>query len=126
VQAQKDAFIALQKEGYEAAHGSLDGFVGSLDGFSLSLDENSASGSANAATLAQVAADAQAAAAAQYAVDQTTMGAKAASDKYTGTLADQRAKFEQSAIAAGSHCRRPSRSPCSQRQPPRRARSTTS
>jgi hypothetical protein len=101
VQAQKDAFIALQKEGYEAAHGSLDGFVGSLDGFSLSLDQNTVSGAANAASLAQVAADAQSAAAAQYAVDQTTMGAKAATDKYAGTLADQGAKFEASAVAAG-------------------------
>jgi hypothetical protein len=101
VQRQKDEFIALQKEGYEAAHGSLDGFVGSLDGFSLSLDENTTAGSATAPTRALGPPDPPAAAAAQYAVDQTTMGAKAASDKYAGTLADQRAKFEQSAVAAG-------------------------
>ena len=101
VARQKEEFIALQKEGYEAAHGSLDGFVESLNGFSLSLDENTAAGSANASSLAQVASDAQSAALAQYQVDQSTMSAKAAADKYAGTLADQRAKFEQSAVAAG-------------------------
>lgn len=101
VQKQKDAFIQLQKEGYEAAHGSLDGFVGSLDGFSLSLDENSASGSANAASLTSVANAARKAAEDQFNLDVTTMGAKAAADKYAATLADQRAKFEASASAAG-------------------------
>lgn len=101
VQAQKGAFIALQKEGYEAAHGSLDGYVASLDGFSLSLDENTVSGSANASSLSGVAKSAQDAALAQLNVDVTTMGAKAAGDKYAQTLADQRAKFDASATAAG-------------------------
>lgn len=101
VQKQKDAFIQLQKDGYEAAHGSLDGFVGSLDGFSLSLDENTAAGASNADSLSSVAQSAQDAALAQFNVDVTTMGAKAAADKYAGTLADQRSKFEASARAAG-------------------------
>jgi TP901 family phage tail tape measure protein len=101
VQKQKDAFIELQKDGYEAAHGSLDGFVGSLDGFSLSLDENTASGSANAASLTGVADSARKASEDQFKLDVSTMGAKAAADKYAGTLADQRAKFEASARAAG-------------------------
>ena len=101
VQRQKDEFIQLQKDGYEAAHGSLDGYVESLDGFSLSLDENSASGSANAASLTGVADSARKAAEDQFKLDVTTMGAKGAADKYAGTLADQRAKFEASARAAG-------------------------
>lgn len=101
VQKQKDAFIQLQKDGYEAAHGSLDGYVESLDGFSLSLDENTASGATNAASLSGVAKSAQDAALAQFNVDVTTMGAKAAADKYAATLADQRAKFDASAAAAG-------------------------
>lgn len=101
VQKQKDAFIQLQKDGYEAAHGSLDGYVESLDGFSLSLDENTASGATNAASLSGVAKSAQDAALAQFNVDVTTMGAKGAADKYAATLADQRAKFEASATAAG-------------------------
>lgn len=66
-----------------------------------SLDESTAAGSANAAMLAGLAGDAQAAAAAQYEVDRTTMSAKDATDKYAATLADQRTKFEQSATAAG-------------------------
>jgi TP901 family phage tail tape measure protein len=101
VDRQKEAFIQLQKDGYEAANGSLDGFVGTLDGFSLSLDENTVSGSANASSLSSVAKSAQDAALAQFEVDKTTMGAKGAADKYAGTLADQRAKFEASATAAG-------------------------
>lgn len=86
VQRQKDAYIEN---------------TGSLDGFSLSLDENTVSGSANASSLSGVAKSAQDAALAQFNVDTTTMGAKAAADKYAGTLADQRAKFEASARAAG-------------------------
>lgn len=75
--------------------------TGSLDGFSLSLDENTVSGSGNAAMLAGVAGAAQEAAAKQFEVDKSTMSAKAAADKYAGTLADQRSKFEAAARAAG-------------------------
>jgi TP901 family phage tail tape measure protein len=86
--------VQKQKDAYEQANGSLAGF-------NLSLDENTVSGSANAASLSGVAKSAQDAALAQFNVDTATMGAKAAADKYAGTLADQRAKFEASAIAAG-------------------------
>ena len=86
--------VQAQKDAYEEANGTLDGFT-------LSLDESTASGSANASMLAGLAGDAQAAAAAQYEVDQKTMSAKDATDKYAATLADQRTKFEQSATAAG-------------------------
>ena len=66
-----------------------------------SLDEATAAGSANAAMLAGIAGDAQAAAAAQYEVDQSTMSAKDATDRYSATLADQRQKFIDSAVSAG-------------------------
>lgn len=88
------AEVQKQKDAYEEANGTLDGFT-------LSLDESTAAGSANAAMLAGIAGDAQAAAAAQYEVDQTTMSAKDAADKYAATLADQRQKFIDSATAAG-------------------------
>lgn len=101
VNEQKDAFIALQSDAYEAANGSLEGFVGTLDGFSLSLDRSTASGAANADALSQVAADAQAAALAQYEVDKTTMGAQAATDKYIGTLGTSREALIKGAEAAG-------------------------
>lgn len=74
---------------------------GTLDGFSLSLDQATTAGSANASMLAGLAGDAQAAAQAQYEVDQKTMSAKDATDKYAATLADQRQKFVDAAVAAG-------------------------
>ncbi|TQK19100.1 TP901 family phage tail tape measure protein [Microbacterium sp. SLBN-154] len=74
---------------------------GTLDGFSLSLDEATVAGSANAAMLADVASNAQDAALKQFELDQRTMSAKDASDKYYGTLAAQRQAFEESARAAG-------------------------
>ena len=86
--------VQRQKDEFEKAKGTLDGF-------SLSLDENTVSGSANAASLANVAKDAQAAAAAQYEVDKTTVGAKAAADNYASTLAAQRQAFVDSATGAG-------------------------
>lgn len=86
--------VQRQKDAYEEANDTLSGF-------SLSLDENTASGAGNASMLSDVAARAQEAAQAQFEVDQVTMDAKDAADKYAGTLADQRAKFEQSAAAAG-------------------------
>lgn len=66
-----------------------------------SLDEATAAGSANASMLAGLAGDAQAAAAAQFEVDRTTMSAKDAADKYAATLANQRQKFIDSAVQAG-------------------------
>lgn len=66
-----------------------------------SLDESTAAGSANASMLAGLAGDAQAAAAAQFEVDRTTMSAKDAADKYAATLANQRQKFIDSAVQAG-------------------------
>lgn len=66
-----------------------------------SLDQTTAAGSANAAMLAGLASDAQAAAQAQFEVDQTTLGAEEASRRHSESLAAQRAKFEEAAIAAG-------------------------
>lgn len=86
--------VQRQKDAYEEAHGSLDGFV-------LSLDESTESGSANAAMLADVAGKAQDAALKQFELDKTTMSAKDATDKYAGTLAAQRQAFIDSAIGAG-------------------------
>ena len=101
VERQKDDFISLQKEAYEEAHGSLDGYVESLDGFSLSLDENTAAGASNAASLTKVADAARAAAEDQYELDLKTMSGAEATEKYAATLADQRSKFEESTAAAG-------------------------
>jgi hypothetical protein len=82
------------KDDYVTAHGSLDGF-------NLSLDQNTLSGASNAASLAEVAGKAQAAAKAQYDMDVTTMGAKAATDKYVATLGTNRQAFIDGAVAAG-------------------------
>jgi len=71
------------------------------EGYTTSLDQNTAIGAGNASMLADLAGKAQEAAAKQYAVDQSTMGAKEAADKYAGTLAAQRQKFIESATAAG-------------------------
>jgi TP901 family phage tail tape measure protein len=101
VDAQKEAFIKLQEDAWLKSHETLDGFKGTLDGFTLSLDQSTASGSANASMLSDVAADAQAAAAAQYEVDKKTMGAKDATDKYVTTLATNKTALENAAIAAG-------------------------
>jgi TP901 family phage tail tape measure protein len=73
----------------------------STEGYSATLDENTAIGSGNAAMLADVASKAQAAAEKQYAVDQSTMSAQDAAEKYAGTLANQRQAFVDSATAAG-------------------------
>lgn len=86
--------VQQQKDAFEQANGSLDGF-------SLSLDQNTVSGSANAAMLADVAGAAQDAANKQYQVDLATMSGKDAADKYAATLADQKQKFIDSATAAG-------------------------
>jgi TP901 family phage tail tape measure protein len=86
VQRQKDAYVEAN---------------GTLDGFNLSLADNTVAGSANAAMLADVAGKAISAADAQFKVDQQTMSAKDAADKYAGTLAAQRQAFIDSALAAG-------------------------
>lgn len=86
--------VQRQKDAFQAAHDTLDGF-------NLSLDENTASGSANAASLADVAAQAQEAATKQFELDQQTMSTKDATDKYAATLAAQKEAFIQSAIGAG-------------------------
>lgn len=86
--------VDAQREAFERANGTVDGF-------SLSLDENTVSGSANAAMLAGVAGDAQAAAQAQYEVDKSAVGAKTAAENYASTLAAQRQAFVDSATGAG-------------------------
>lgn len=86
--------VQKQRDAYEEANGTLDGFK-------ASLDENTASGSANAAMLSDVAGRAQDAAAAQFEVDKQTMSSKDAADKYYGTLQAQRQAFIDSATAAG-------------------------
>lgn len=88
------AEVQQQKDAFEQANGTLDGF-------SLSLDQNTVAGSENAAMLADVAGAAQTAAQKQFEVDSATMSAKDASDKYAATLADQKQKFIDSATAAG-------------------------
>lgn len=73
----------------------------STKGYTTTLDENTAIGASNASMLSDLADKAQTSAKAQFDVDQTTMGAKAASEKYASTLANQRQKFIDSAVAAG-------------------------
>ena len=86
--------VARQRDEYEKANGTTEGFA-------ASLDRNTESGSANRAMLAALAGDAQKAAQAQYEQDDATMGAAAASETYTATLAAQREAFIESATAAG-------------------------
>lgn len=66
-----------------------------------SLDANTVAGSANRAMLAGVAGDAQKAAEAQRLVDEQTMSATDATDKYNATLAQQRDEFIKTAVKAG-------------------------
>ncbi len=94
--------VKEQREAYERAHGSLDGFT-------MSLDRGTTSGASMADMLSSVAGNAQAAATAQYEVDKTTVGAKAAADNYAATLATQRAAFEEAARAAGFNAEEVSR-----------------
>lgn len=88
------AEVDKQRDAYQEAHGTLDGF-------NATLDQNTASGAANAAMLADVAQAAQDAALAQYEQDLTTMSADEATRKYSDTLAAQRQAFIDSAIEAG-------------------------
>lgn len=55
LQRQKDQFIATQKDAYEKAHGSLDGYVASLEGFNTTLDISTENGRENSAALDQIA-----------------------------------------------------------------------
>lgn len=86
--------VQRQRDEYERAHKTVNGF-------SVSLDHNTAAGSANEDMLSKVASAAQDAAQKQYDVDVTTMSAKDAADKYYSTLQSQRDAFEKSAVAAG-------------------------
>lgn len=110
----KDAFLNLMKTINDsndvnqkaistnaAWQAGLDGLNDAVKKTGTSLDESTAKGSANADMLGKLAGEAQAAAQAQYEVDQKTMSAKDATDKYLGTLAEQRQKFIDSAAAAG-------------------------
>lgn len=92
--ADVTAEVASQRAEYEEANGTLEGFV-------ASLDRNTAAGSANRDMLAGLAGDAQAAAEAQLLVDQTTMNAEDAAQKYYDTLVSQRQAFIDAATAAG-------------------------
>lgn len=86
--------VERQKEAFEEANGTLDGFT-------LSLDRNTTSGAANASSLYDVSAAARDAAEAQYNQDLTTMSAEDATRKYIDTLNGQRQAFIDSAIQAG-------------------------
>lgn len=86
--------VQRQKDAYEQAHGTLDGFI-------LSLDESTVSGSANAAALSEVASKARDAAEAQFTQDLATMSADDAAKKWNSTLAAQKQAFIDSATAAG-------------------------
>ncbi|MGN8024692.1 hypothetical protein [Microbacterium sp. 22242] len=83
-----------QRDAFEQANGTLDGFT-------LSLDANTSSGSANRSMLTGAASDAQAATKAQFDLDVQTMSSKDATDKYASTLAAQRQAFIDSAVGAG-------------------------
>ena len=86
--------VQKQKDAYEEANGTLDGF-------NASLDRNTESGSSNAAMLWGVASAAQGAAEKQFAQDRATMSADDAATKYLTTLGAQRQAFIDSAISAG-------------------------
>lgn len=86
--------VQRQKDAYEDANGSLEGF-------NLSLDRNTESGSSNRDMLVDVASAAQDAAKAQLEHDISTMSADDATKKYLDTLAAQRQAFIDSATGAG-------------------------
>lgn len=86
--------VQRQRDAYEEANGTLDGFY-------LSLDEATAAGSANADSLNGVARAAQAAATAQFEVDSATMSAEDAVRKFIATTEAQRQAFIDEAVQAG-------------------------
>lgn len=79
---------------------ALAGIADEIEETGTSLDESTVAGSANASMLADVAGRAQDAAEKQLALDQQTMSAKDATDKYVETLAAQRKAFIDAAIEA--------------------------
>lgn len=89
IQANADFQDGLSKVAEQAANAGT------------SLDESTAAGSANAAMLAGLAGDAQAAAQAQYEVEQKTLGADEANKNLATRLSDSRQKFVDAAVAAG-------------------------
>lgn len=86
--------VQKQREEFEAANGTLDGFT-------ASLDESTVTGSANAAMLANVASAAENAAVKQFELDSRTVGADKATQNYRTTLEAQRKAFIDSATSAG-------------------------
>ncbi|MDD7930066.1 phage tail tape measure protein [Microbacterium thalli] len=88
------ADVERQKEVYEEANGTLDGF-------NLSLDRNTVAGSANRASLTDVARAAEEAATKQRDQDTATMGAEGSTRKYIDTLNSQRDAFIRTATEAG-------------------------
>jgi TP901 family phage tail tape measure protein len=86
--------VQKQKDAYEEAHGTLEGFT-------LSLNEATVDGSANAAMLSDVARAAEDAAKAQFEQDLATMSADDAAKKWNETLAAQKQAFIDSAVGAG-------------------------
>ena len=86
--------VQRQKDEYERANGSLDGF-------SLSLDRNTEAGSANESMLTSVSDAARQAAEDQFKVNLQTMSAQDATEQYAATLSAQRQAFIDSATAAG-------------------------
>ncbi|WP_307224432.1 hypothetical protein [Microbacterium arborescens] len=88
------AEVQRQRDEYEEANGTLDGFT-------LSLDRNTAAGASNAASLDSVATASRAAADAQLQQDLTTMSAEDATRKYIDTLNGQRQAFIDTATQAG-------------------------
>ncbi|MFF2387834.1 phage tail tape measure protein [Agromyces sp. NPDC058104] len=99
--AYKDALAGIseevqaQKDAYEEANGSLDGYR-------FSLDESTVAGSANADMLSDVAAKAQASAEATYQQDLKTMSARDAAEKYAATLETSRQALIDQAIQNGA------------------------
>lgn len=86
--------VQKQKDAFENANGTLDGF-------SLSLDLNTVAGSANRNMLSDVAKAAIDSADAQFRVDAATVGTERATANYSATLAAQKQAFIDSATAAG-------------------------
>ncbi|WP_440708826.1 phage tail tape measure protein [Herbiconiux sp. YIM B11900] len=69
------------------------------EGYSTSVDESTAAGAANADMFRGLAADSQAAAEAQFVLDQKTMSSKDATDKYIGALQTGRQELYDQILA---------------------------
>lgn len=103
VQSNADFLLSLDSLGNEvdSLKKSWDSNHEANEQWIQSLDQSTASGAQQAAMLSDQAQKAIAAAKAQYEVDKTTMSAKDASDKYSATLASNRQRLEDAAVAAG-------------------------